>query len=83
MLVEFKERIIKKRLALDKIKQRCREIALKDTTVICDRCKQDLAKLKTFEFQNPEQHHAKCVFPNFKRVEIAEVLSDTIQPGED
>lgn len=76
MIEEFRSRIKTKRDNIVKIKQRCREFATKDTMMICQRCKQDLAPLKTFRFVSPELHHATCVFGAFKRVEISEALPE-------
>lgn len=75
MTVEFRDRISKKRKSIEQIRQKCKEIALKETTVICERCRQDLSKLKTFDFISEELHHARSVFGSFKRVEISEVIA--------
>ena len=45
--------------------------------IICDRCKQDLAPLKTFDFISADLHHAKCVFGSFRRVEVEDALEST------
>ena len=52
--------------------------------LICDRCKQDIAPLKTLDFVSPDLHHAKCVFGTFRRVEIKEALEneDYVQDRE-
>lgn len=42
--------------------------------VICERCKHDLAPLKTFEYESHELHYAKCVFGSFRKVTIEEAL---------
>ena len=42
--------------------------------VICDRCKQDLAPLKTFNYESHELHYAKCVFGSFRKITIEEAL---------
>ena len=74
MLAEFAERITKKREVISQIAHRCKEISLRETMVICERCKQDLAPLKTFAFEDKDLHYAKCVFGAFRRVSLKEVL---------
>ena len=51
-------------------------MALRDTYVICERCKQDLAPLKTFEYISNDLHHAKCVFGAFRKVEVEDALTN-------
>jgi hypothetical protein len=77
MVEEFRGRITKKRELIEKTKTKCKEFALRDTMIICDRCKQDLAPLKTFDFINADLHHAKCVFGSFRRVEVEDALQST------
>lgn len=74
MLAEFAERIKTKRQVISQIAHRCKEIGLRETMVICERCKQDLAPLKTFAFEDKDLHYAKCVFGAFRRVTLKEVL---------
>jgi hypothetical protein len=74
MLAEFHSRVIKKRKLIEAVKLRCKEVALRDTMVICDRCHSDLAPLKTLDYESHELHYAKCVFGTFKRVEAADAL---------
>ena len=57
---------------IEKNSIKCKEFALKDTMVICDRCKSDLAPLKTFDYESHEYHYAKCVFGSFRRITIEE-----------
>jgi hypothetical protein len=76
MLEEFRERIAKKREIIEKTKNKCKELSLWDTMVICDRCKMDVAPLKTFDFYSKELHHAKCVFGTLRRVEVDEALEN-------
>ena len=39
MMSEFRDRILRKREMIDKIKRRCKEYSLKDTMLICERCR--------------------------------------------
>ena len=41
--------------------------------MICERCSQDIAPLKTFNFESDELHYAKCIFGALKKVELSEV----------
>ena len=59
---------------IEKNMLKCKEFALRDTMVICERCKADLAPLKTFDYESPEYHFAKCVFGSFRKVTIQEAL---------
>jgi hypothetical protein len=74
MLEEFRGRIEKKRGIIERMKTKCKEQSLVDTMVICDRCKMDVAPLKTFDYISKELHHAKCVFGTLRRVEVDEAL---------
>ena len=76
MMQEFHSRIVKKRLLIDQIKLKCKEVALKDVMIICERCKQDLAMLKTVDFIRDDLHFAKCAFGFLRRVEVADAQSD-------
>ncbi|CDW71563.1 nucleic acid helicase [Stylonychia lemnae] len=69
---EFKKRVAQKRKIIEKIRQKAKELDQKDVTVICDRCKQDIAPLKTFDYISDDLHYAKCVFGALRRVEIQE-----------
>jgi hypothetical protein len=40
--------------------------------VICKRCEEDIAPLKTFNFEYEDRHLAKCVFGSLYRVEISD-----------
>ena len=77
MLTEFHSRIIKKRELIEKVKLKCKEVSLRDTMIICERCKQDLSLLKTVEYINRELHFAKCVFGYYNRIEVADALTET------
>lgn len=74
MMGEFRGRILSKREKIDQIRRRCKEFSIKDTMVICERCRQDLAPLKTFNFESEELHFAKCVFGTFKPVSPEQAL---------
>lgn len=50
MLKEFHTRVMKKRQLIEDVKLRCKEISLRDTMIVCERCKQDLAMLKTVDY---------------------------------
>ena len=69
---EFKRRVAEKRATIKKMKQRYKELSLLEAYLICERCLQDIAPLKTFEYVNDAMHNAKCVFGSLKRVEIEE-----------
>lgn len=70
---EFRDRLKKKRQIIQSIKHRCRELSLKDVTVLCKQCHQELALLKTLRFVSDDLHHAKCAFGQLKRVEIDQI----------
>jgi hypothetical protein len=53
---------------------KCKEVALRDIMIICDRCNHDLAPLKTVDYVSDDLHFAKCVFGTFKRVDIVDAL---------
>jgi hypothetical protein len=53
-----------------------KELALKDATVICARCSEEVALMKTLKFHNAEKHHAKCSFGYLRRVEIDQIVKD-------
>lgn len=76
MLQEFRARIMKKRGIIELMKMKAKELALKDTTIICERCRLDLAPLKTVDFLSEDLHFAKCVFGTFRKVEIEDALND-------
>ena len=44
--------------------------------VICERCKSDLAPLKTFDYESHELHYAKCVFGAFRKLTIEEAMTE-------
>ena len=68
LMQDFQDRIKRKREMIEKNKLKCKEFELRDTMVICDRCKNDLAPLKTFNYESHELHYAKCVFGSFRKV---------------
>ena len=39
MLREFHSRIVRKRELIDNVKLRCKQLSLRDTMVVCERCK--------------------------------------------
>jgi len=53
-----------------------KEHGLTEALMICERCSQDIAPIKTFEYIDNDLHYAKCVFGSLKRVELAEVQSE-------
>ena len=78
MIEEFRNRITLKRSTINRLKQRCRELTLRDTMIICERCSQDMAPLKTFNYESQEFHYATCVFGSFQRVEVKDALATKI-----
>lgn len=38
MLQEFHGRILKKRRLIEEVKMKCKEVALRDVMVVCERC---------------------------------------------
>lgn len=74
MLSEFHSRIVKKRSLIDSVKLKCKEVALRECMIICDRCQSDLAPLKTVDYISDDLHFCKCVFGTFKKVEIVDAL---------
>ena len=76
MLSEFRSRIMKKRGLIEAMKLKAKELALKDTMIICERCRFDLAPLKTVDYVREDLHFAKCVFGTFKRVEVQDALTE-------
>merc|ERR1712091_639171 len=75
---DFQQRIQKKRDMIEKNKLKCKEFALKEIMVICDRCKSDLAPLKTIEYESNDLHYAKCVFGAFRKVSIEEATESPV-----
>ena len=76
MLKEFRERIVKKREMIEENTRKCKEFALRDTMIICERCKQDLAPLKTFKYEKEDLHYATCVFGSFRKISVKEALEN-------
>lgn len=70
---EFRDRLKKKRNIIESIKHRCRELSIKDVTVLCNKCHQELALLKTLKYVSYDLHHAKCAFGQLKRVELEQI----------
>lgn len=76
MKSEFRERLDKKRAIINKMKHKCKELALKDVTLLCDKCQQEVSLLKTVKYVSFDAHHAKCVFGHLRRVEIEDAVKD-------
>lgn len=74
MLADFHTRIVNKRDLIDKVKLKCKEFALREVMIVCERCSSDLAPLKTVDFISGDLHFTKCVFGTFKKVEIVDAL---------
>mmetsp|Transcript_40654 Transcript_40654/g.53327 ORF Transcript_40654/g.53327 Transcript_40654/m.53327 type:complete len:127 (-) Transcript_40654:593-973(-) len=68
---------------IEKNKLKCKEFELRDAMVICDRCKNDLAPLKTFTYESHELHYARCVFGSFRKVSEAEATEETYAEDRD
>ena len=73
---EFRDRLQKKRKIINSMKRRCKEMALKDVTLLCDRCEHEVSLLKTINYISDDMHHAKCVFGQLRRVEIKDALNN-------
>ena len=73
MEVEFTRRVGEKRAIIKRMKQKLKEYDMKEATMICERCLQDVAPMRTLDYINDELHYAKCVFGSLKRVELSEV----------
>ena len=72
METEFKQRIQEKRKTISRMKLKMKEHALTDALMICERCNQDIAPMRTFDFICNDLHYAKCVFGSLIRVELPE-----------
>ena len=83
MLKEFHSRVMRKRLVIEQVKLKCKEISIRDTMVICERCKQDIAMLKTVDYVKDDLHFAKCVFGTLKRVEVDDALTQKYSEDRD
>ena len=79
-----------------KMKQKTKEYALTETSMVCERCYEDIARLKTFEYIDNAHHYAKvfvldfistkrskCVFGSLKRIEIEEAKSSLYDEDRD
>ena len=73
---EFKDRLAKKRAMIDRTRHKCKEMALKDVTILCEKCESDVGLLKTVHYVSDELHHARCVFGHLRRVEVDEAIRD-------
>ena len=73
---EFKDRLAKKRSIIDRMKHKCKEMALKDVTLLCEKCETEVGLLKTVHYVSDEMHHARCVFGFLKRVEVDDAIKD-------
>jgi len=60
-----------------------KELGLTEAVLICERCSQDIAPIKTFDFIDDELHYAKCVFGSLSRLELAEAQSDSYKEDRD
>ena len=80
---EFHSRVVKKRQLIENIKLKCKEVALRDTMIICERCKQDLALLKTVDFVSEDLHFAKCAFGFLRRLEVADATCEKYSADND
>lgn len=76
MMVEFRDRIELKRKIIERNKLRCKEYELRDTIVICERCKSDLGQLKNFVYESHENHYARCSFGFFSKVSLEDAKQD-------
>ena len=56
---------------------------MKDIMVICDRCKNDLAPLKTLDYEGYDKHYAKCVFGSFRRITLEEAVGPEYEDDQD
>ena len=65
------------------MKQKTKEYALTETSMVCERCYEDIARLKTFEYIDNAHHYAKCVFGSLKRIEIEEAKSSLYDEDRD
>ena len=74
MMQEFHSRIVKKRLLIDQIKLKCKEVALKDVMIICERCKQDLAMLKTVDFTLQSVRLVSCGVLKLQMHKVTSIL---------
>lgn len=73
---EFRSRLQKKRDIIAKMKHKAKELSLKDVTLLCDKCNQEVSLLKTVKFISMDKHHAKCIFGHLRRVEIEDAIKD-------
>lgn len=73
---EFRDRLNKKRAIIEKMKHKCKELALKDVTLLCEKCSQEVSQLKTVNYLSDDMHQAKCVFGHLKRVEELEAVKN-------
>lgn len=74
---EFRERLDRKRKIIETVNHKCKELALRDVTLLCEKCGKEVALLKTITYEADDKHRAKCVFGHLKRVEIEAALKDT------
>ena len=73
---EFRDRLDEKRQIIENVKHRCKELALRDVALLCERCGKEVALLKTVAYEADDKHRARCVFGHLKRVEVDAVLQD-------
>lgn len=82
METEFKARIQAKRELITRMGLRMKEHALTEATLICERCSQDIAPIRTFDYISNDIHYAKCVFGSLQRVELVEAQEDPKYQGD-
>jgi hypothetical protein len=51
--------------------------------MVCERCSQDIAPVRTFDYVCNELHYAKCVFGSLARVELPEAQSPSYLEDKD
>jgi type IV secretory pathway VirB9-like protein len=56
LMEEFRNRLDKKRTIIRNIKHKCKELNVKDATLLCEKCNLEVALLKTVNFVNEEKH---------------------------
>lgn len=61
-----------KRQVIQKMKLKCKELALNEALMICAKCQLDISPLRTIDYIKDDMHHAKCIFGTLKRISIEE-----------
>jgi hypothetical protein len=80
---EFKDRLATKRKIIDSARHKCKEMALQDVTLLCEKCQVEVGLLKTVNYISDEMHHAKCVFGFLRRVEVKDALKEELYQDAD